>query len=103
MWSNRFLFDRYLYEFLYGWLVSSLSRADSFIMEQEAAKEMEKATGRSSKKSKTKKKNRVRPYGREISMAQVLLNMCGGYYKVRGSCLNVEEFHLIFFYSPWLR
>jgi N-alpha-acetyltransferase 35, NatC auxiliary subunit len=72
-----------LYEFLYGWLVSSLSRADSFIMEQEAAKEMEKATGRSSKKSKTKKKNRVRPYGREISMAQVLLNMCGGYYKVR--------------------
>lgn len=52
-------------------------------MEQEAAKEMEKATGRSSKKSKTKKKNRVRPYGREISMAQVLLNMCGGYYKVR--------------------
>ncbi|XP_059486472.1 N-alpha-acetyltransferase 35, NatC auxiliary subunit [Neocloeon triangulifer] len=71
----------YLYEFLYGWLVSSLSRADSFIMEQEAAKEMEKASGRSSKKSKAKRKNRVRPYGREITMAQVLLNMCGGYYK----------------------
>ncbi|XP_065348980.1 N-alpha-acetyltransferase 35, NatC auxiliary subunit [Cloeon dipterum] len=71
----------YLYEFLYGWLVSSLSRADSFILEQEAAKDMEKASGRSSKKSKAKRKNRSRPYGREIAMAQVLLNMCGGYHR----------------------
>ncbi|XP_063228469.1 N-alpha-acetyltransferase 35, NatC auxiliary subunit [Bacillus rossius redtenbacheri] len=68
----------YLYEFLYGWLVSALSRADSFLLEQEAIAENQK--GRGSKKSKSKKK-KIRPYGREITVYQALQNMCGGFYK----------------------
>uniref|UniRef100_A0A0A9XKI1 Protein MAK10 homolog n=1 Tax=Lygus hesperus TaxID=30085 RepID=A0A0A9XKI1_LYGHE len=67
----------YLYEFLYGWLVSSLSRADSFLSEQENLNEANKKQRRN--KSKTKKK--VRPYAREITLNQALQNMCGGYYK----------------------
>ncbi|PNF30562.1 N-alpha-acetyltransferase 35, NatC auxiliary subunit [Cryptotermes secundus] len=68
----------YLYEFLYGWLVSALSRADSFLMEQEAIAESHR--GRGAKKNKTKKK-KTRPYGREIAMYQALQNLCGGFYK----------------------
>lgn len=67
----------YLYEFLYGWLVSSLSRADTFLTEQENLNDMSKAKRRN--KSKTKKK--LRPYAREITLYQALQNMCGGYYK----------------------
>ena len=76
---------RYLYEFLYGWLVSALSRADSFLMEQEAMAESHK--GRGAKKNKSKKK-KARPYGREIAMYQALQNLCGGYYKVRWSLVK---------------
>jgi hypothetical protein len=65
---------------LYGWLVSALSRADNFLLEQEVALENQK--GRTSKKNKLKKKNKVRPYGKEITLNQALQNMCGGYYKV---------------------
>lgn len=70
---------RYLYEFLYGWLVSALSRADTFLMEQEAMAESHR--GRGAKKNKAKKK-KTRPYGREIAMYQALQNLCGGFYKV---------------------
>ncbi|KAF4529306.1 hypothetical protein B566_EDAN011400 [Ephemera danica] len=69
----------YLYEFLYGWLVSALSRADNFLLEQDVA--LENAKGRSSKKNKPKKKIKVRPYGKEITLSQAMQNMCGGYYK----------------------
>ncbi|CAG2056103.1 unnamed protein product [Timema podura] len=69
----------YLYEFLYGWLVSALSRADSFLTEQEAMAEIHK--GRGTKKNKSKKK-KTRPYGREITIYQALQNICGGFYKV---------------------
>ncbi|BES95699.1 unnamed protein product [Nesidiocoris tenuis] len=67
----------YLYEFLYGWLISSLSRADSFLTEQENLNDANRKQRRN--KSKTKKK--VRPYAREIMLNQALQNMCGGYYK----------------------
>ncbi|XP_069688457.1 N-alpha-acetyltransferase 35, NatC auxiliary subunit isoform X3 [Periplaneta americana] len=69
----------YLYEFLYGWLVSALSRADSFLLEQEAMADSHK--GRGAKKNKAKKK-KTRPYGKEIAMHQALQNLCGGFYKV---------------------
>ncbi|XP_069688455.1 N-alpha-acetyltransferase 35, NatC auxiliary subunit isoform X1 [Periplaneta americana] len=68
----------YLYEFLYGWLVSALSRADSFLLEQEAMADSHK--GRGAKKNKAKKK-KTRPYGKEIAMHQALQNLCGGFYK----------------------
>uniref|UniRef100_T1JNY4 Protein MAK10 homolog n=1 Tax=Strigamia maritima TaxID=126957 RepID=T1JNY4_STRMM len=67
----------YLFEFLYGWMVSALSRADSFLLEQETYIEQQK--GRSAKKKNKKKK--LRPHGREITLYQAYQNLCGGYYK----------------------
>lgn len=51
-----FVYDcRYLSEFLYAWLMSTLSRADSSQMAEERILE-EQLKGRSSKKTKKKKK-----------------------------------------------
>ncbi|CAH1153769.1 unnamed protein product [Phaedon cochleariae] len=69
----------YLYEFLYGWLISALSRADSFLVENEILNELQRNKGTSKKKTKYKK--RTRPYNRDIIYLQALQNMCGGYYK----------------------
>ena len=49
--------SRYLSEFLYAWLMSTLSRADSSQMAEERVAE-EQQKGRSSKKAKKKKKGR---------------------------------------------
>ncbi|XP_071449323.1 N-alpha-acetyltransferase 35, NatC auxiliary subunit [Hetaerina americana] len=68
----------YLSEFLYGWLISALTRADAFLLEQEVMVESQKSRG--SKKNKIKKKKN-RPYGREITLNQAIQNMCGGYYR----------------------
>ncbi|XP_056275473.1 N-alpha-acetyltransferase 35, NatC auxiliary subunit isoform X2 [Pseudoliparis swirei] len=68
----------YLSEFLYAWLMSTLSRADSSQMAEERIME-EQVKGRSSKKIKKKKK--VRPLSKEITMSQAYQNMCAGMYK----------------------
>uniref|UniRef100_A0A3Q1CGP6 N-alpha-acetyltransferase 35, NatC auxiliary subunit n=1 Tax=Amphiprion ocellaris TaxID=80972 RepID=A0A3Q1CGP6_AMPOC len=68
----------YLSEFLYAWLMSTLSRADSSQMAEERILE-EQLKGRSSKK--TKKKKKVRPLSKEITMSQAYQNMCAGMYK----------------------
>lgn len=89
---------RYLYEFLYGWLVSALTRADTFLIEQELIMEVQKTKGTNKKKSKYKKK--TRPYNRDILYFQALQNMCGGYYKVswsRGICVNTFILFSVFF------
>ncbi|CAH1969133.1 unnamed protein product [Acanthoscelides obtectus] len=71
----------YLYEFLYGWLISALSRADTFLMENEILNELQKSgKGISRKRPRYKKKN-IRPNNRDIIYLQALQNMCGGYYK----------------------
>ena len=49
---------RYLSEFLYAWLMSTLSRADSSQMAEERLLE-EQVKGRSSKKIKKKKKGEL--------------------------------------------
>lgn len=69
----------YLYEFLFGWVISALTRADSFLMEQECLADQMK---NSTKKGKQKiKKRKTKPYSREIIYNQAMQNMCGGYYK----------------------
>ncbi|XP_051875496.1 N-alpha-acetyltransferase 35, NatC auxiliary subunit isoform X2 [Pristis pectinata] len=68
----------YLSEFLYAWLISTLSRADSSQMAEERIVE-EQQKGRSSKK--TKKKKKVRPLSKEITLSQAYHNMCAGMYK----------------------
>lgn len=72
--------NRYLYEFLFGWIVSALTRADSFLLEQECISEQFKNLSKGQKKSKLKKK-KMKPYGREMMFTQALQNVCGGYYK----------------------
>jgi hypothetical protein len=89
---NLFCVYRYLYEFLYGWLVSALTRADSFLIEQEVT--VEGHRGRSAKKNRSKKR-KTRPYGREIAMYQALQNLCGGFYKVNITHVN----SLVFLYN----
>lgn len=82
---------RYLYEFLYGWLVSALTRADSFIVGQDVLE----PKNRPNKKSRTKKKKpKPYKYRREIVYYQALQNMCGGFYKA--------SFFLIIKYNNYL-
>ncbi|KAK0090668.1 hypothetical protein PV325_009411 [Microctonus aethiopoides] len=71
----------YLHHFLYSWLVSALTRADSFLMEQDIHSEMHK--GRGGKKSAKSKKKKItpRPYSLEMLMYQVQQHICGGYFK----------------------
>ncbi|XP_045447670.1 N-alpha-acetyltransferase 35, NatC auxiliary subunit [Melitaea cinxia] len=59
----------YLYEFLYGWLLSALGRAEGLAAERKDGKKA------------VRKKKRSRPYAREGLMCQVMQNMCGGYFK----------------------
>ncbi|XP_014255927.1 N-alpha-acetyltransferase 35, NatC auxiliary subunit [Cimex lectularius] len=67
----------YLYEFLYTWLISSLLRADSFLIEQENQNEQNK----NKRRNKPRNKKKLRPYVREITLNQALHSMCTGYYK----------------------
>lgn len=71
---------RYLYEFVYVWLVSTLSRADAMLIEQEMYES--KAKGSKSNKSRNRNKKRHRPYGKDINYYSGLQHICGGFYKV---------------------
>lgn len=71
----------YLYEFLYGWLVSAITRADTFLMEQDVHNDSHKGRGGKKSSKNKKKKSTPRPYNLEILMYQALQNICGGYYK----------------------
>lgn len=86
--SNKsyWYFFRYLYEFLYGWLISALSRADSFLIENDIFNEIQSKNKGNKKKPKNKKK--ARPYNRDILYLQALQNMAGGYYKVNKECAD---------------
>ncbi|XP_037080058.1 N-alpha-acetyltransferase 35, NatC auxiliary subunit-like isoform X1 [Pollicipes pollicipes] len=76
----------YLSECLYGWMVSTLNRADSFLAEHEAATELAAQRARSNKKSRAKK--RKGRYERDVVMTQALQNLCGGLHK---TCVGLQE------------
>lgn len=77
----------YLYEFLYGWMVSALNRANNFLAEQESKAEQLMMKGRNSKRNKKKKKSS--PHKKEVIFTQGLQHLCGGYYKaVKGFSLD---------------
>jgi hypothetical protein len=96
---------RYLYEFLYGWLISAYNRADSFLTEHQsmaeylkskgkAANATNKKGGQSGNGKNKKKKERsatARPYAKEIAYCQAVQSMCGGYYKVKDGQLTVHR------------
>lgn len=76
----------YLYEFLFGWVVSALTRADSFLSVDSGGGAAGAGAGaEAGKKGKDAKKKKqrapVKPYANEIMLNQALQNMCGGYYK----------------------
>ncbi|XP_006607214.1 N-alpha-acetyltransferase 35, NatC auxiliary subunit isoform X2 [Apis dorsata] len=71
----------YLYEFLYGWLVSAITRANTFLMEQDVHNDAHKGRGGKKSAKNKKKKSTSRPYNLEILMYQAMQNICGGYYK----------------------
>lgn len=76
----------YLYEFLFGWVVSALTRADSFlaVVDQGQVDVVAGAGKKGKEKEKKNKKQKgppTKPYAHEILLNQALQNMCGGYYK----------------------
>ncbi|KAG7167158.1 N-alpha-acetyltransferase 35, NatC auxiliary subunit-like [Homarus americanus] len=71
----------YLYEFVYVWLVSALSRADAMLLEQDGYDTNKGGKSGRSSKNKNRNKKKHRPYGKEITYNQALQHLCGGYYK----------------------
>ncbi|XP_017799138.1 PREDICTED: N-alpha-acetyltransferase 35, NatC auxiliary subunit [Habropoda laboriosa] len=71
----------YLYECLYGWLVSAISRASMFFMQQDLHNDTHKGRGGKKSAKNRKKKSTSSTYGLEILMYQAMQNICGGYYK----------------------
>lgn len=83
----RFLYvfsnNRYLYECIYGWLISTLSRADSLLQEAwngTATAPPGSKGGRRQKPNKAAK--RPRPHARDAVRLQALQQLAGGYFKV---------------------
>ncbi|XP_054724414.1 N-alpha-acetyltransferase 35, NatC auxiliary subunit-like [Uloborus diversus] len=74
----------YLHEFLYGWIVSSLYRANTFLGDFD---DQYYSKGRNAKRNKKKKKTQL--HKKEITLYQAYQNLCGGCYKaVRGFSLD---------------
>nr|KAF7417202.1 hypothetical protein H0235_011733 [Vespula pensylvanica] len=71
----------YLHEFLYAWLVSAITRADTFLTEQDVHNDTHKGRGGKKSAKNKKKKSTPRPHHLEILMYQAMQNICGGYYK----------------------
>ena len=73
-------------EFLFGWTISALTRADRLVTEQDAWSEafslQNQKTKSNKKPGKPKKQKRVRPYMKDIQYVEGLRELCGGYYKV---------------------
>lgn len=71
----------YLYECIYGWLISTLSRADSLLQEawNGTAGNTTSKGGRRQKPNKAAR--RPRPHARDAIRLQALQQLCGGYFK----------------------
>ncbi|KAK2718941.1 N-alpha-acetyltransferase 35, NatC auxiliary subunit-like [Artemia franciscana] len=78
----------YMYEFLFGWLISALSRAENMLSDHENyAEAQNQRSGRGASKAHGKgappkqKKKKCRPYLREMMMYQAMQHISGGLYK----------------------
>lgn len=83
----------YLFEFLYSFIISALTRADSLLLEQENYQEQQinKNNTKQRKLKPKKKKNHQKPYRSEIIYNHALQNMCGGYYKAMAGFTKDER------------
>ncbi|XP_030757541.1 N-alpha-acetyltransferase 35, NatC auxiliary subunit [Sitophilus oryzae] len=68
----------YLYECIYSWLISTLSRADTLLQET-AGNVANGGKGRRSKSAKAAR--RPRPHAKDALKLQALQQLCGGYFK----------------------
>ncbi|XP_055607947.1 N-alpha-acetyltransferase 35, NatC auxiliary subunit-like [Uranotaenia lowii] len=80
----------YLYQFIFGWIVSALTRADAFLMEQDNIPEPKGSAKGNQKKPKVKKR-KGKSDGKEIIFNQAMQNMCGGYYKALGGFIGEDR------------
>lgn len=71
----------YLGEFLYGWSLSTVSRADNYLTQNVAYCEELQKSSKSNKKNKKNKNKKTRPYGRELVYLQANQNLLLGTYK----------------------
>lgn len=71
----------YLYEFVFVWLVSALTRADALLPEQDNLEQAQRNKSRAARHKNRKPKKPLRPYGKEITFYQAQQHLCGGYYK----------------------
>nr|XP_040228403.2 N-alpha-acetyltransferase 35, NatC auxiliary subunit [Anopheles coluzzii] len=69
----------YLYQYLFSWIVSALTRAETFLAEQEYAADP-KAAKANQKKPKSKKR-KTKTDVKEILFNEAMEMLCGGYYK----------------------
>jgi hypothetical protein len=76
-----------LYEFLYGWLSSTLGRADKL---HESFSEQSSKESKNNRKKKEKKKLKQRPHARQAQLSRALQELCGGFYKTV-SALKIEK------------
>lgn len=93
----------YLYEFLFGWLVSSLTRAEWYLEASDSSSSSTKKTssggtgtgtggsGTGKNKNSKSKNKKIRYHTVEIMYNQALQNMCGGYYKCLAGFLKEER------------
>ncbi|XP_041369132.1 N-alpha-acetyltransferase 35, NatC auxiliary subunit-like isoform X2 [Gigantopelta aegis] len=69
----------YLYELLYAWLVSTLHRAENFLLEHETMLDQQMKSRNNKKNHRRKKRSKI--VSKEIVIAQTQQQMFGGYYK----------------------
>ncbi|KAL5288863.1 NAA35 family protein [Megaselia abdita] len=99
----------YLYEYLFGFIITALKRAESIVIEQEQLDIHHKSSlSAQSKQRKPKiKKHRKNgiPFRQEIFLNTAYQNICGGYYKAIGAFTKEDKIRqpLQIFDSEYIR
>uniref|UniRef100_A0AAG5DD75 Protein MAK10 homolog n=1 Tax=Anopheles atroparvus TaxID=41427 RepID=A0AAG5DD75_ANOAO len=83
----------YLYQFLFCWIGSALTRAETFLVEQEYIADLKAAAtkgGGNQKKPKAKKR-KSKTDAKEIIFNHVMQTLCGGYYKALAGFIKEDR------------
>ncbi|XP_053675023.1 N-alpha-acetyltransferase 35, NatC auxiliary subunit [Anopheles nili] len=79
----------YLYQYLFSWIVSALTRAETFLAEQEYTAD-QKAAKSNQKKPKAKKR-KPKTDAKEILFNEAMQTLCGGYYKALAGFIKEDR------------
>uniref|UniRef100_A0A182N844 Protein MAK10 homolog n=1 Tax=Anopheles dirus TaxID=7168 RepID=A0A182N844_9DIPT len=80
----------YLYQYLFGWIVSALTRAETFLAEQEYAADL-KVGPKSNQKKPKPKKRKAKTDVKEILFNEAMQTLCGGYYKALAGFIKEDR------------